>query len=132
MRSSVALVGVSAAFVSWQAGCGQGGQPPTVLQQGELAPPPIFAPGSYCDPGPYGRWCYYNTRPSGDRWMAVGGRGPNQLWVSGSSTGALHFDGLGWTRVDTGLTTVEGFAVFSPTNVWAVGQIDDGTGIIAQ
>jgi hypothetical protein len=118
------------------AGCGQLDEILTILQstQNPQGPtgvaPPHFPPGSYCDPGPFGQWCFYNPRPSGDWWRALGGKG-HEIWVSGSSTGALHFDGHGWSRIDTGLTDAEGFAVFSPHNVWIVGQIADGTGTIA-
>ena len=133
----VASVVVGGYLALSQAGCDERVETvPTVDAQQKLLgptgfPPPDLPPGSYCDPSDFGQWCFYNPRPSGDWWRAVAGWDHSQMWIGGSSTGVLHFDGVDWRRLETGLTEAESFAVFSPQNVWVVGQDDDGTGTIS-
>ena len=82
-------------------------------------PPAIgLAPGSICDPT---GWCWYNPRPSGYQLLSTVGTSNADIWIAGSHSSALRFDGTRWSTVPTAMAFTQRLWSFSPTDVWAVG-----------
>ena len=54
---------------------------------------------------------------------AVGGSGPDDVWITGAGGATFHFDGKGWSAIPTRTTLLlSSLAVVSPTDVWACGE----------
>ncbi len=70
---------------------------------------------------PYESWVALSS-PTKAPLLSLDGSGPADLWAVGGGGTALHFDGAGWSRVETrtpeGLLAVKAAA---PDDVWAVG-----------
>ena len=64
----------------------------------------------------------WGTTPLAGTLFAVTGTSPTDVWVSGESAKAKHFDGNTWTTVDPGVgVDVYTVKAISATNVWVAG-----------
>lgn len=52
----------------------------------------------------------------------IDGTGPDDIWIVGNAGQAAHYDGVSWTPVESGVSTMlAGVAAVGTNNVWAVG-----------
>lgn len=68
------------------------------------------------------------TNPFGPGgFQALGGSSGTDVWAVGDADFAGHFDGKGWTRVETGLKNIvlTGVWASGPNDAWAVGSYHD-------
>jgi hypothetical protein len=78
-----------------------------------------LAPGLCSESG----WCWENPLPQGNALGDVWGSGPRDIWAIGARGLALHFDGVTWSRSETGAgdAALRGVWGSGPHDVWAVG-----------
>jgi hypothetical protein len=103
-------------------GPGAGGGPSVgVSPPAFVGPAASLAPGTLCDRS---GWCWYNTLPSGDAWLAIGSVGRTELWFGGDGADALHYQGGHWTAVPSPLV-IDAIWGASSNDVWFAGFIPD-------
>lgn len=96
------------AYVSCGAGCCKAGE---TCKQGQCVPPSQVS------------WKAWSPVVTTQDLQGIWGSAPNDVWVVGEASTALHFNGVAWSTKDIGTSAnLHGVWGFSSNDVWAVGQ----------
>jgi hypothetical protein len=79
-----------------------------------------FAPGTFCEGD---NWCWYNPTPVGTGWLAAADAGPQDIWIAGTGSNGLHFDGRAWSVFESPLLRTTGIWAASRNDIWMVGSL---------